>query len=86
MQAYYCKCGRTQSYGSMSPSPCMKCDKCGTHPTWNGIGQPSEPRDHDWQKREVDTDHGKNYLTICSWCGIKKKDIKHECQTIEAIR
>lgn len=76
MQSYYCQCRRTQSYGSMSPEQCLACDECGTHPTWNGMGQPELPKDHNWHKAEVDTDEGKMFLTVCSWCGVKRKDIE----------
>ena len=76
MQSYYCKCRITQSYGSMPPSPCMKCAYCGTHPTWNGMSQPYDPKPHYWVKHMVDTDEGAKPITICGWCNIKKKDIK----------
>ena len=30
MQFYRCKCGHSQSWGSMPPTPCTGCEKCGT--------------------------------------------------------
>lgn len=70
MQYYQCKCGNTQSYGSMGPSPCAKCDDCGS-----GVGFRSfisEAKEHDWVETQVDTDAGRLTLTRCTWCGTKK--------------
>jgi len=70
MQNYYCECGNYHSYGSMAPNLCAICEKCGTTPTLNGIGQPKYPLPHRWNKEDVDTDEGRKTLTTCIWCGI----------------
>lgn len=70
MQYYQCECGNLQSYGSMGPSPCAKCNKCGS-----GVGFPGfipEAKEHNWIATTVETDNGDSTLTRCSWCGIKR--------------
>ena len=76
MQLYKCMCGRCESWGSMPPAPCWECPDCKTTPTWNGIGQPTNASPHKWHKNKVDTDEGEKYITVCSWCFQKEKDLK----------
>lgn len=72
MQLSVCQCGDYKSYGSMPPAYCAKCDKCGTHPTLQGIGQPAKPADHVWVTEQVETDDGLKPHTYCSFCGTAK--------------
>ncbi len=68
MLTYRCRCGQTEAYGSMPPTPCSGCKFCGTtletHPTlWR------DPPPHDYIPTPVMTDEGPKTLTRCRWCG-----------------
>ena len=82
MMYYRCKCGHLESVGSMSPNPCQQCEKCGSDLA------PSPdlhrgPKEHAWETRLVDTDAGKQELTVCRWCHMKKTDyVKVEAEKI----
>lgn len=66
MRYYTCFCGNLECWGSDPPSPCSKCEKCGTRP---GGG---EPKEHDWDPYKVETDEGDKTLTRCRWCMCRK--------------
>lgn len=77
MQYYRCRCGKAECYGSMGPTPCMGCDKCGTtlnqHPDFHKTPEP-----HSFVVTGVDTDEGVKDLTICKWCMKSKKELHEE--------
>ena len=73
MLHYQCKCGKNKSYGSMSPASCFECEDC--HTTLEHYSSLHErAKEHNWSKTEVNTDEGIKTLTICSWCGIRKRE------------
>jgi len=74
MKYNQCQCGELKFWGSgMNPSPCSKCDKCGT-----GIGpEYLVPKEHDFSMVEkVDTDEGPKTLSRCRWCYYSKADLE----------
>ena len=74
MRYYRCKCGGTESWGSMGPTPCQRCKKCGS----NLAGSPEshrEPEPHKWMPSTVETDEGDKILTVCVWCGVSKREL-----------
>ena len=74
---YRCKCGKVESYGSMSPNPCLGCVDCGTnltsHPDLH-----KKPELHNWITDEILTDEGVMHQTKCSWCGYMKVALANE--------
>lgn len=76
MQYYTCKCGQMQAWGSMGPSRCAKCDKCGTGYGY-GDGTYPEPLEHDFSdQHEVETDEGMKPLSTCKYCHYTRRQIE----------
>lgn len=82
MQYYRCKCGSSQSWGSMGPALCASCSKCGsdlaTSPELH-----REPRPHEFRVEKVmaETDDGEvevGEISRCFYCSRTKKEIKME--------
>lgn len=67
MMYYRCKCGFSTAWGSMPPYQCDRCPKCGSdlasHPDHH-----REPKPHDMQPTEVQTDAGPATLSRCRFC------------------
>jgi len=65
MQYYRCKCGKTESWGSMGPRKCQGCSECGT--TLNqGPEYHKTPEPHEWVTRYSEIT-GKPY-EVCINC------------------
>lgn len=50
MQYYECECGKSKSFGSMSPGNCKPCEHCGTilwNVRWKKELRP-DPDEHEW--------------------------------------
>ncbi len=75
MQYYRCKCGTAAAYGSMPPPQCEGCEACGTTLELFPVHW-TEPKPHHWHETKVETDAGFAPLTVCLWCGVKKKDLE----------
>lgn len=69
MKYYRCKCGKSESYGSMSPSACHGCEHCGTTLALSP-DMHRTPEPHVWIKK-YNEDTGNPY-EICSRCHQKK--------------
>lgn len=75
MQYYRCKCGKSESWSSMGPTPCFKCDTCGS----DLARDPSihrEPEPHNFVTGQVETDEGAKPLTRCTFCLKTKAQIE----------
>lgn len=70
---YRCKCGSSESIGSLPPDPCEQCAKCGSDLASSPELHRS-PLEHEWTTELVETDSGMAELTRCRWCGIRKND------------
>ncbi len=74
MKYYRCKCGFSEAYGSMSPSRCTKCKKCGS----NLAGSPDshiDPTPHELVAYPIESDQGGATLSRCKWCRRTKKQL-----------
>ena len=67
-----CKCGKVESWGSISTQDCNGCKECKTtlasHPDNH-----RQLEDHDYIKVKVDSDVGEAYKIICSKCHKRKE-------------
>lgn len=75
MRYYRCKCGRTESFGSMPPARCFGCKECRTRPALAGV-EPWALEPHNYVTEMVETDAGEAPLTRCRWCGRSKRFIE----------
>lgn len=72
MQYYRCKCGESESWGSIGPRQCDRCEKCGTTLNQSPEGH-KEPEPHEWVT-QYNERTGKPY-EICINC-MKKKPVE----------
>lgn len=76
MQYYRCRCGKLESWGSMSPARCIGCANCGT----NLAQHPDDhkaPVPHDFSSvQNVQTDEGEKTLTLCRYCHRSRTEIE----------
>lgn len=67
MMFYRCRCGDNTCIGSMPPSLCDGCPKCGTtldtHPDFH-----TDRGQHVMIPYPVKTDEGEKILSRCKWC------------------
>lgn len=52
MRHYRCRCGNRKMWGSMPPSPCQGCPKCGTTMA-HDPARCKTPEPHDWTTEET---------------------------------
>lgn len=75
MQFYRCRCGNSQSVGSMAPYPCARCRECksdlATHPENH-----REPEPHRLVTVPIDTDNGESSITRCRYCYRTKGELE----------
>ena len=77
MRYYRCKCGDCTAFGSMSPYPCSKCNKCGSDLASSPDGH-SNPLPHEFLPTLIETDLGEAVLSRCKWCHRTKKECDKE--------
>ena len=74
MKYYRCKCGKSESWGSLPPRPCEGCEECNTtlasHPDYH-----RSPDDHTFVETKVKIDGGHGILTRCQYCHKTKDEI-----------
>lgn len=76
MQCYQCKCGEIQSYGSMPPTRCASCHKCGSNLA-SGPHLHREPEPHSFVTFPVTgVDQAGVTKTVCRYCHKTKAQIE----------
>ena len=77
MKWYSCKCGKRTSYGSMSPSRCTGCEKCGTGLEREDLAiEHRAPEPHEYETKYHE-DTGEKYER-CKRC-YEKKEKEGKC-------
>lgn len=76
MQYYRCKCGHRESWGSLPPDRCQRCEKCGSDLAFSPESH-REPIEHDFSAvNTVETDDGPKLLTRCRYCYRTKAEVQ----------
>lgn len=77
MQYYRCKCGKSESWGSMPPKKCTSCPICNTTLARDPEGH-RKPSEHNFVTK-YDENTGEPY-EVCSRCHIRKDDESKDWQ------
>lgn len=83
MKYYQCECGSYQSYTSMGVDECAYCDKCNTSPSMGPTGHRTIRTPHRLYIEMVNTDKGKQPLSVCIWCNQTKEEIQSKNEPYE---
>ena len=71
---YRCKCGYSESWGSMPPYPCSGCENCNTTLEVDSRSH-KKPENHEFIPYKVETDTGLSTIHRCKWCNKTKTEI-----------
>lgn len=75
MLYYRCKCGKREAWGSMPPPQCAICPECKSDLALSKDSH-SEPKPHEFEETDVQTDEGVKKLSRCRWCDKTRKQIQ----------
>lgn len=85
MQTYRCKCGKSESFGSLGPDRCHGCSECGTallnvYYVYLRYGDWPVPEPHDFVVGWVETDEGDKPLSRCRFCHQTRRQIEADAE------
>lgn len=75
MLYYRCKCGASETWGSMSPNQCAFCDSCGSNLSLTPHTH-REPSPQEFVARPIVTDQGAGTISRCRFCGLTATEIE----------